>query len=137
MENKIKIIKEIVKFHPSNRTKEGYSYYIGGMADTGAWCWEKMIDEPKEKLQEFLNNLNFEKIKNEKEQAERDTLKAELGEKEYYRRCKIVEENALKDFIKKEEMALMWGVNITEEKHWQDYYNDPNNYWNKNKEFLH
>lgn len=131
MENKIKLIKEIVKFHPSEGTKIGYSWYTGGMADTGSWYWEKMIDEPEHKLQEFLDRLNLEKSNNEKEQARRDAIKAELGEDEYYRRCRIVEENALKDFFKREEMALMWGSTMTEERHWKDYYNDPNNYWNK------
>lgn len=133
MENKVNIIKQIVKFHPSEGVKEKYSWYTGGMADTGSWYWEKMIDEPDWKLQQFLDKLNAEKVSNEKEQARRNALKTELGEEEYYRRIRIVEENAMKDFFKQEEMALMWGSTMTQERHWKDYYNDPSNYWNKKK----
>jgi hypothetical protein len=36
------LIKAICEHHPAQGTKEGYSWYIGGMADTGAWLPDKM-----------------------------------------------------------------------------------------------
>lgn len=55
--DKIEIIKEIVKHHPGHGTDRNYSWYVGGMKDTGDWNWDVMIDEPIERLQEFLYNL--------------------------------------------------------------------------------
>lgn len=57
MENKIKIIDEIVKRHPSYGVEQGWSYYVGGMKDTGNWYFRKMLDVSIEELQEFLNNI--------------------------------------------------------------------------------
>jgi hypothetical protein len=57
MEEKIKIIDEIVKRHPSYGTKNGWSEYVGGMIDTGQWFYNKMTDAPIEELQLFLDNI--------------------------------------------------------------------------------
>jgi hypothetical protein len=56
IESKIKLIDEIVKLHPSAGTKRGWSYYTGGMADTGDWYYRKMMDVPVEELQKFLDD---------------------------------------------------------------------------------
>lgn len=53
--DKIAIIKEIVKLHPSIGTKKGWSEYTGGMKDSGTWFWDKMIDIPTNELQDFLH----------------------------------------------------------------------------------
>lgn len=57
MENKIKIIDEIVKRHPSYGVEKGYSHYTGGMKDSGDWYFRKMMDVPIEELQLFLDNI--------------------------------------------------------------------------------
>jgi hypothetical protein len=57
MEEKIKIIDEIIKRHPSYGVDNGWSYYVGGMKDSGDWYFRKMLDEPIEKLQSFLDTL--------------------------------------------------------------------------------
>lgn len=57
MEEKIKIIDEIVKRHPSYGVDKGWSHYTGGMADTGDWYFRKMIDVPIEELVSFLNKM--------------------------------------------------------------------------------
>lgn len=57
MEDKIKIIDEIVKRHPAYGLEKGWSYYIGGMRDSGDWCFRKMIDVPLNELQDFLNHI--------------------------------------------------------------------------------
>lgn len=63
MEEKVKIIDEIVKRHPYYGVKKGWSWYTGGMKDTGEWYFRKMLDVPVSELQEFLDNT----IKEEKE----------------------------------------------------------------------
>jgi len=63
-EEKLTIIDKICKFHPGLGTDIGYSYYIGGMKDSGDWHRFKMIDEPIEILRNFLYKLeNPEPIK--------------------------------------------------------------------------
>ena len=58
MKNKLKIIDEIVKLHPSLGVNKGWSYYTGGMKDSGDWYLRKMLDVPIEELKLFLNNVN-------------------------------------------------------------------------------
>jgi len=60
VEEKIKIIDEIVKRHPSYGIENGWSYYTGGMADTGDWYFRKMLDEPIGTLKSFLDELTSE-----------------------------------------------------------------------------
>jgi len=40
--NREQLIDAICKHHPGKGTTAGYSWYIGGMADTGEWLPEKM-----------------------------------------------------------------------------------------------
>lgn len=74
MEEKVKIIDEIVKRHPHYGVDIGWSYYVGGMADTGDWYFRKMLDEPLHKLKSFLDQLTFEEnrpvVKSNKTQKE-------------------------------------------------------------------
>ncbi len=65
MKKKIKIIDEICKRHPSNGVKKGWSYYVGGMKDSGDWYFRKMLDVPTKELQDFLNSLIEEENKPE------------------------------------------------------------------------
>lgn len=57
MGDKIKIIDEIVKRHPSYGVDKGWSEYTGGMKDSGIWFFRKMLDEPIDDLQSFLSWL--------------------------------------------------------------------------------
>lgn len=57
MKNKIKIIDEIVKRHPSYGVDKGWSHYTGGMRDSGDWYFRKMMDVPIKELQLFLDNI--------------------------------------------------------------------------------
>jgi len=66
-EEKIKIIDQICEKHPSYGVDRGWSCYTGGMADTGNWYFRKMLDEPMEVLQLFLNNINDEERKPKQE----------------------------------------------------------------------
>jgi hypothetical protein len=68
MKKKKKIIDQICKRHPAAGVYKGWSYYIGGMKDTGEWYTRKMLDCPKKELQEFLNKL-IEEEKKPRQQA--------------------------------------------------------------------
>ncbi len=67
LEEKIKIVDEIVKRHPSIGVDRGWSCYTGGMADTGYWYFRKMLDETLPVLQTFLINLVAEENQPRKE----------------------------------------------------------------------
>jgi len=62
LQNKIEIIDEIVKKHESYGVQIGWSTYTGGMADDGTWFFRKMLDEPIEKLQTFLEWVKAKEI---------------------------------------------------------------------------
>ena len=57
MKNKIKIIDEICKKHPSYGVDAGFSCYVGGMADTGHWYFRDMLDRPIMELRSFLRGI--------------------------------------------------------------------------------
>lgn len=57
MEEKIKIIDEIVKRHPSYGIDKGWAWYVGGMRDTGDWEYRKMLNVSTEELQAFLDEI--------------------------------------------------------------------------------
>jgi hypothetical protein len=54
---KINLIDEIVKLHPSYGVKKGWSWYVGGMRDDGGWYFRKMLDVTLEELQSFLDTI--------------------------------------------------------------------------------
>lgn len=75
MQEKVKIIDEITKRHPSIGVEKGWSTYVGGMADTGHWYFRKMLDVPTKELQAFLDSIIAEENKpapvyTEEEQAD-------------------------------------------------------------------
>jgi len=76
MEEKIKIIDEICGFHPSAGVDKGWSWYVGGMRDTGEWYFRKMLDEPIEDLKEFLAKLIEEKNKPPRQLTEEELIKS-------------------------------------------------------------
>ena len=63
-DNKIEIIKKIQEHHPGQDPgqKRGWSWYTGGMADTGGWHTMKMLDANIADLEACLKEL--EDIKN-------------------------------------------------------------------------
>lgn len=63
MEDKIKIIDQIVERHPSYGTEKGWSHYTGGMKDSGDWYFRKMLDVPIEELKFFLKAIELEEAK--------------------------------------------------------------------------
>lgn len=59
MEDKIKIIDQIIQFHPSLGVDKEWSEYTGGMKDSGQWFFRKMLNESIESLQSFLQSIMF------------------------------------------------------------------------------
>ncbi len=72
IEDKIKIIDEIVKRHPAYGVENGWSYYVGGMNDRGDWYFRKMLDAPIEELQSYLDYIISEENKPKKVYSEQE-----------------------------------------------------------------
>lgn len=58
-EEKINVIRKIQEFHPGHSPgiDRGWSYYVGGMMDSGDWLTFKMFDAPDEEVQKCLEEL--------------------------------------------------------------------------------
>lgn len=57
LEEKVLLINKIAHFHPASGVDRGWSWYVGGMRDTGDWYFRKLYEAPTEELQLFLNEL--------------------------------------------------------------------------------
>lgn len=57
--DKIEAIKLITDYHPGSRAgiDRGWSYYVGGMMDSGDWYYRKLLDIPLRELLECLEQL--------------------------------------------------------------------------------
>jgi uncharacterized protein YuzE len=57
LEDKIKLIDTICERHPAYGVEKGYSWYQGGMRDTGAWYFRQMLDVDYSELNAFLEDI--------------------------------------------------------------------------------
>lgn len=55
MKKKIALIDKICEEHPVYGCEKGWSWYHGGMEDTGGWYFRKMLDVPIKELQAFYD----------------------------------------------------------------------------------
>ena len=53
-DRKRKLIDEVTNLHPAYGTSRGWSWYVGGMRDTGDWDVKKLLDVTAEELEQFL-----------------------------------------------------------------------------------
>ena len=60
---KEEIIKEIMTYHPGHGTDHGWSWYVGGMRDTGDWYSDKLREVREHELEVFLCTLKEEQRK--------------------------------------------------------------------------
>jgi hypothetical protein len=115
--NKLELIKEFNKYHPGYGVEWGYSTYVGGVADTGYWLHEVLINESEDILKLRLEEL--EHIQKKSDERNRERLKEyervkslpPEEQKEYYinQRKQIDEE--FRKMFQKYENYLMWGEN--------------------------
>jgi len=80
MKQKINIIKQLTRRHPSYGVEKGWGEYTGGMKDSGFWYFEKMLDVPIYKLKAFLCEILAEenlppRIYTEQEKSEMNTIR--------------------------------------------------------------
>lgn len=101
MEQKLKIIDEIVKFHPSLGVDKGWSHYTGGMKDSGDWYLRKMLDVPIEELKLFLDNVNQKTTTFENTEKD-DVLEIKINGVNF--KMKKSEQEALNEFYNKAEI---------------------------------
>lgn len=72
LEEKYELVKLIENFHPGYGTESGFSYYIGGMMDTGGWFTRKLLEAPIEQLEALLKEL-----------VQQDAISREQGERRH------------------------------------------------------
>jgi len=111
MDEKIELIKQIVKHHPALGTDKGWSTYTGGMADTGYWYWDKMIDVSEYDLQKFLLFLTETYKKVEEAYRERERIFALPKEERdaIYKKEQEEQRNLLIEYGEIMEKRLLWG----------------------------
>lgn len=75
---KLELISKIREFHPAYEPglRRGWSWYVGGMRDSGDWYWSTLMRATEEELQECLNEL--EAIKNTPEPTYTDEEKEDM-----------------------------------------------------------
>lgn len=78
-DDKVAIIDEICKFHPIYGVEEGWSYYRGGMMDTGEWFFRKMLYVPGNQLKDFLGQLKSIKNRPFELLSEEEIAEAHIG----------------------------------------------------------
>lgn len=101
MQDKLKIIDEIVKLHPSLGVDKGWSHYTGGMKDSGDWYLRKMLDVPIEELKLFLDNVNQKNTTFENTEKD-DVLEIKINGVNF--KMKKSEQEALNEFYNKAEI---------------------------------
>lgn len=113
--NKLELIKQFNKYHPAWGVDWGYSTYVGGMADTGNWIWEKLMSEPEQVLKVRLDILKRKKKESDKynkerlKENERISALPEDERDEIYRKQRQEIADQFKKLMEEKEAYLMWG----------------------------
>lgn len=58
---KWRLIQLIRKEHPAYGVEKGYSWYVGGIKDTGGWSIDHMMEQPLADLYTFYNDIQQRK----------------------------------------------------------------------------
>lgn len=90
-EEKLEVIDTITDFHPGMGTEMGWSWYVGGMRDTGEWKTEVLLKIPLYTLKRQLDIWVEEK---NTPREPHDGAKEAAAQKEW---------------VRKYERALIWG----------------------------
>lgn len=109
--DKLELIDLITNFHPASDVgiKKGWSYYVGGMKDSGDWYYKKLMQAPIEVLEQLLSELKEEwKPKDPViyTQEEQEQMKqfVQIGKSHF---MSVYELNQQKKFVKDQEKKLL------------------------------
>lgn len=85
--DRIDLIKLITSHHPGQHTESGYSYYTGGMKDSGDWYYQKLFNLTEYELQVLLKEcVARENGINEASKADKNDPRTEEEKwKEYWK----------------------------------------------------
>ena len=110
---KLPLIDEIMAFHPGMGTQLGWSWYVGGMKDSGEWKMEVLLQVPYNTLLVTLGKWTKEaaevKAERKEEDAKRQRYKDEGRLEEYYTEMAEREKQARQNLKNKIENQLIWG----------------------------
>lgn len=110
--DKVGLIKKIIEYHPASEAgiRRGWSYYIGGMRDTGDWNFRKLLDVTDGELNVCLNELEKEyepkpdPIFTEQEQIDMNTwIHTPTGVTSVY------DQKRMKQINDQFQMQMLWG----------------------------
>jgi hypothetical protein len=107
-QEKIDLIKRVIKFRPGNATDRGWSRYTGGMVDSGDWKIDVLLTVPNEILEAYIIEQEKEENDRKIEVERKSKLSADELQKEWdeeWQKQKIAHEQFLIDFERK----LLWG----------------------------
>lgn len=110
-QEKIDVVKQIIKYHPGYGVERGYSWYVGGMKDTGEWKVETLFSARLVELEIFLNELLEIDRKVEEQRKEQERI-ANLSKKDQDKILKErweQEKNMFDQFWNEKTTFLMWG----------------------------
>jgi len=113
MEEKIKLIDEIVKRHPHWGVDKGWSYYVGGMKDSGDWYFRKMLDVPIEELQSFLDKIVADenkppKVYTEQELADQKVI-IQISNGGW---TNLYQQKLIEEYVRKQEQKMLFGLTV-------------------------
>lgn len=110
---KAQIIDQITDFHPAYGVELGWSWYTGGMKDTGDWYIDKLAETPIEELIGKLNQWVKEKEESTRKQKEfNEWWKLATPEEQanYQKEQRKKEKDAMNKIIEDRNNYLMWGT---------------------------
>ena len=113
MENKEEIIKLITtNLHPGYGVDKGWSWYVGGMRDTGAWYLQKLEEIDESELSTFYHTTKQaeeESLRQQRERLDKISKMTEEEKSEFFQREQEEQERLWKELIDLKNNRLMWG----------------------------
>lgn len=111
-EDKTGLIKKITNFHPAYEPgrKRGWSWYVGGMKDTGEWDFRKLMDATDMELNDCLcelqemENTPARLLIDEEYQDQQTPIMIGPGIWSNMHQIKLMQK-----FVNDREMLLLWG----------------------------
>lgn len=105
-----RVIDAIMEFHPGYGTEKGYSWYTGGMKDTGAWYLDKLIEEDVKVLEFLLKELQESERQSQRDREEQEMLRIQIGDEAYREMKWKKEQEGWKKLGQDMEAAILWGI---------------------------